>query len=143
MGNNPVEEPGRGGGGYAPYEAAYERRGWRWLASTVRLQRDAYGRSPQDSVAGKVATLKENLLAALVELAGEVPREFHWKFWAHDEPWINREKFLAEIVDVQHFIANMLIEVGVTDDEYEAAYQAKQAENLRRQKDGYTVRKEG
>ena len=82
------------------------------------------------------------LLAALVELAGEVPREFAWKFWAHDEPFINREKLLDELVDVGHFLANMLDAIGVTDAEWEAAYQAKQAENRRRQKDGYAVRKE-
>jgi dimeric dUTPase (all-alpha-NTP-PPase superfamily) len=144
MGNNPGDEHSRGGGGdYAPFAAAYEPadRRWRWLESTVCLQQEAYGRTQPDTVTGQAIALKENLLAALVELAGEVPREFHWKFWAHDEPWINREKLLAELVDVGHFLANMLCAVGVTDAEWEEAYQAKQAENRRRQSDGYTVQK--
>ena len=128
--------------GVTDNDIASERR-WRWLRSTRRLQEEAYGWTRPDSVAGQVASLKENILAALVELAGEVPREFHWKFWAHDEPWVNREAILEEIVDVQHFLANMLVTIGVTDDEYEAAYIAKQEKNRQRQRDGYTVQKGG
>lgn len=144
MGNNGSEGVDERGRGYAPFEAAYagSQRRWRWLESTRRLQQEAYGRSQPDSVAGQALALKENLLAALVELAGEVPREFAWKFWAHDEPFINRQKLLDELVDVGHFLANMLDAIGVTDDEWEAAYQAKQQKNRQRQLDGYTVRKE-
>ena len=38
-----------------------------------------------------------------------------------------------------HFMANILVAIGVTDDELEAAYQEKQAENRRRQIDGYVA----
>lgn len=42
-----------------------------------------------------------------------------------------------------HFIANMLVAIGVTDDEFEAAYQAKQQVNRERQASGtYLARKE-
>lgn len=81
--------------------------------------------------------MKENLLAAAVELMGEVPREFHWKYWSHTEPFINRDRVLDELVDVLHFIANMLVAIGVTDDELEAAYQNKQAINRYRQREKY------
>lgn len=117
------------------------RRGWRWLESTKALQSEAYGWTPPEDAAGQAQSLKENALAALVEIAGEAVREFHWKFWSHDEPWVNRENLLKEIVDAQHFLANMLVTIGVTDDEYEAYYQAKQDENRRRQREGYLVRK--
>lgn len=117
---------------------------WRWLESTEVLQREAYGfdwsRQGRD-VALVAASLKENLIAAAVELLGEVPREFAWKYWARDEPFVNRDRVLAELVDVGHFVANMLVTLGVTDDEWEAAYQAKQEENRRRQRDGYSARK--
>lgn len=38
-----------------------------------------------------------------------------------------------------HFLANILIAVGVTDDEFERAYQAKQSVNRARQRDGYVA----
>lgn len=72
-----------------------------------------------------------------MELLGEVPREFHWKYWSHARPFFNRARILEEIVDVLHFLANVLVAIGVTDDELEEAYQLKQAENRRRQLDGY------
>lgn len=50
---------------------------------------------------------------------------------------MNRQRVLDEIVDVLHFIANMLVTIGVTDDELEAAYQAKQEVNRQRQRDRY------
>jgi hypothetical protein len=116
-------------------------RRWRWLESTRVLQREAYGWEPPTDPAGQAASLKENALAALVEIAGEAVREFHWKFWSHDAPWVNRENLLNEIVDAQHFLANMLVTIGVTDEEYERAYRAKQAVNRKRQLDGYRVQK--
>lgn len=47
-------------------------------------------------------------------------------------------------MDVNHFIANMLVAVGVTDEEWEAAYRAKQQVNRDRQASkAYTARKDG
>lgn len=71
-------------------------------------------------------------------------REFSWKYWARDRAFVIREKVLGELVDVVHFIANMLTAIGVTDDEWEAAYQAKQQVNRERMASGtYTARKDG
>lgn len=52
---------------------------------------------------------------------------------------MNRQRVLDEIVDVLHFVANMLVTIGVTDDELEAAYQAKQEVNRQRQRDRYVA----
>lgn len=52
---------------------------------------------------------------------------------------MNRERVLDELVDVLHFVANMLVAIGVTDDEFEAAYQQKQAVNRQRQLDRYVA----
>ena len=40
-----------------------------------------------------------------------------------------------------HFIANILVALDVTDDEWEAAYKAKQAVNYDRQAEGYLADK--
>lgn len=119
---------------------------WRWLESTVDLQRDYFrfdwekiGRTP-DQVA---ASLKDNTFAISVELA-EAAVEYSWKHWATDEPFVNRERVLEELVDVGHFLANMLVAMGVTDAEWEAAYQAKQEKNRSRMRSGtYSAKKGG
>ena len=135
-----------GGGGNCDFEGECKdcspsERGWRWLESTVALQREAYGFEWHgDESAGEIASsLKDNLLAAMVELSGEVPREFHWKYWSHTEPFVNRVTLLYELVDVLHFIANMLIAIGVDDEELEIAYKAKQKINRQRQADKYVA----
>lgn len=76
-----------------------------------------------------------------MELA-EASREFSWKSWARDMPFNNRERILPELVDVAHFVANMLTAMGVDDEEWESAYREKQQINRQRQLDGYTARKE-
>jgi len=114
---------------------------WRWLASTKRLQRVSYGwdwDALGDDVKLVAASLKDNVFAALIEL-GEASREFHWKPWSHDAPWVHRDKLIGELVDVAHFIGNMLVALRVTDEEWEAAYQEKQEVNRQRQIDKYTV----
>lgn len=127
---------GAGGGGCRHREGEREDGGegrWRWLASTVELQRDYFGHPPIDpeDVGAQARTLKENVLAIVAEL-GEVLREFHWKYWVIDRPWISRERLLDELVDVGHFLANCLTAIHVTDDEWEAAYQRKQEKNRQR-----------
>lgn len=113
---------------------------WRWLESTRWLQKTAYASDPDAmTTEERAASIKDNALA-LVDETMEVLHEVSWKFWAHDAPFVNRDKVLKEAVDAGHFLGNILVAAGVSDDEYEAAYQAKQRENLRRQQDGYEVR---
>lgn len=112
----------------------------KFLESTVQLQREAYGHvavphNPRETA----RSVKDNVLA-LIKEATEVLDCVAWKDWAHDLPWVDRERVIAEAVDAHHFLNNILVAVGCTDEEYEAAYRAKQAENLRRQRDGYRVK---
>lgn len=114
---------------------------WRWLDSTRHLQREAYGFDVDTlDVSGQAWHVKENVLP-LVDEAMEVLHEVKWKYWSHDEPFVHRDEVLKECVDVGHFLANILVAIRVGDDEWEAAYQAKQAENRRRQAEGYRVEK--
>ena len=136
-------------GGYCGCGGCGDRQGecedcspgrWRWLASTVTLQRDAFGieRTGNESAGEVAASLKDNVLAAFAEL-GEILREFHWKYWSHAEPFVNRDKVIGEVVDAQHFLANILVAVGCDDEEYEAAYKHKQLINFQRQRDKYVA----
>lgn len=108
---------------------------WRWLASTKELQERSFGQTfPKigDALADYVSM---NALAAHVEL-DEALGEVGWKPWAIKRGWINREAFLTELIDAGHLIANMLVAAGVTDEEYETAYRAKQQVNRDRMESG-------
>lgn len=105
---------------------------WRWLVSTVELQRDYFDQDPTGRSTEEVAaSIKDNSFALIVELA-EMSVEYSWKHWATDPPFVNRERVLKEAVDAGHFLANILVANGITDEEYEAAYQAKQEINRER-----------
>jgi len=117
---------------------------WRWLRSTLTLQTEVFGYTlPVQDPTALSAYLSWNLLAAYQEL-GEIGVEFSWKPWAVDEPFAARERIRDEIVDVMHFLGNMLVAMGVSDEELEEAYQTKQAKNKRRKESGaYSARKGG
>lgn len=109
---------------------------WRWLASTERLQFQAYGYvmpMEGDELADFVTW---NHTAAVKELS-EALDEVGWKIWAAPRGWVNRDAFIRELVDVSHFIANMAVSVGCTDEEWWVRYRAKQGLNAKRQADGY------
>jgi hypothetical protein len=117
---------------------------WKWLESTDDLQRNTYG-YVYDSWDEEMLCdyLDWNQTAAVQELA-ELREEFFWKPWATDAPFVNRDRILSEAVDVNHFIGNMLVALGVTDEEYEEAYRAKQDKNRRRAASGtYSAKKGG
>lgn len=116
-------------------------RAWKWLESTVALQRDAYGFDParlERDVRTRADAIRDNVLPLVVE-AVELLDNVSWKYWAHDEPFVDRERVLKEAVDVAHFLANVLTAIGATDEEFWEAYRRKQAANAARQRDGYRV----
>lgn len=119
--------------------AAYvESQRWNWLESTYALQREAFNfRLPLAPNTNYLADYVVMNHSALVSEASELLAEFGWKAWAEPRGWVNRENALKEAVDVAHFLANILCAIGVTDEEWATAYQAKQAVNRQRQRDGY------
>lgn len=115
-----------------------------WLQSTLEMQRDTYGHdlpmqpNPADHsyTDEQIQYVKDNVFAAQDEFF-EAMKEVGWKPWAHGPRLIDREKFVGELVDVQHFLANLYVAVGVTGAELTAKYQAKQHRNKQRQIEGY------
>jgi dUTPase len=119
---------------------------WKWLESTHELQTKTYRYD-----FGEIAVDPEqlsyyllwNFFAANQELA-EAAVEFSWKPWAIDDPFVNTERILNEIVDINHFLGNVLVVLGISDKQYEAAYRAKQDKNRRRAVSGnYSAKKGG
>lgn len=104
-----------------------------WLAETKKMQEASFGYSFEDMpLADKIQYVKDMVLA-LEDEAHEVLGEVKWKPWSHAEPYINRREYIKELVDAQHFIANLLVAVDCTDDEFWSTYQAKMDVNKERQ----------
>lgn len=119
-------------------------RRWRWLESTDRLQREAFGfdaSAIRGDVRAQAAEVTWRAFAMMRE-AMELVDEVSWKHWATaDAPYVNRDRVIAEAVDVGHFLGGILAALEVTDSEYESAYRAKQEENRRRMREGYSARR--
>lgn len=125
---------------------------WNWLKSTHELQSKTY-HYPLDEFSKQVETgnispalahyLLWNTFAVYQELA-ELAYEFSWKPWATDEPFANKDRILNEVVDINHFLGNILTGIGITDSDYEAAYREKQQKNRDRAASGsYSAKKGG
>ena len=110
-----------------------------WLAETAALQEGTYGYDfagmPLEE---KTQYIKDMILAAEDELH-EALGEVGWKPWA-SERFINREAFIGELVDAGHFLANLLVAVGCTDDEWDEAYHSKRKRNIERKQVVYYLR---
>lgn len=109
---------------------------WKWLESTKELQEKSFGFTLPLDEGDALADYVTWNHSALVQEAGEMLAEFGWKPWAVNRGWVNRQLALKEAVDVGHFLANILAAIGVTDEEWEAAYQAKQQVNRDRMASG-------
>ena len=115
-----------------------------WLELQLQLQTEAFGIDPpglRSDARADYATW--NSFAAEDELH-EAMRELQWKPWANERgEWINRDAFVGEIVDVLHFVGNLLLMAGVQGDELWHRYRAKVNVNIERQRTpgGYDGRK--
>lgn len=112
---------------------------WNWLESTANLQAESFG---IDVTSIKGEDFAEyaiwNTLAAIDELT-EFLGEVKWKPWVSSgRGSANRDAAVGELIDVSHFIANLAVALGCTDDEWVLRYQEKQEINRQRQRDGYT-----
>lgn len=108
-----------------------------WLMRTQILQRTSFGKDPaklegQD----RIEYVRWNMLAAQNEL-NEALDEISWKPWASAE-FFNRDQFVGELVDVLHFVGNMLVAAKCTDAELNERYTDKMNKNRKRQAEGYT-----
>lgn len=108
-----------------------------WLEETKALQEKSFGHELPKALDGDlVGYVVTNVLAATDELH-EALNEVSWKPWAAAE-FVNREAFIGELVDTLHFVGNLLVGVGCTDEELNSAYLEKMERNRLRQQVGYT-----
>lgn len=116
---------------------------WRWLESTKSLQEEHFGVN-YDALERDGAKLIEYVKTQLIALQDELFEflgELNWKPWSRDHLGVrDRDAAIGELIDAEHFLANMYAALGVTDHEHEARYRKKQQRNARRQANGnYTI----
>lgn len=101
-----------------------------WLTTTRELQVKSFGADPGLL---QVEELEHYLMfnyVALVKELGEAFDEFDWKPWTTTHNgFVNRDAFVGEMVDVLHFVANMLVAARCSDEELSLKYKAKQQKN--------------
>lgn len=120
-----------------------------WLKRTKDLQENVYkidypamtGDEPE-KINNLIEYIRWNMLAIDDELA-EMRQPISWKPWQHDAPYADREEVIKEAVDVLHFVANIIVACGGTDEELNAFYVAKMEKNRARQTRGYEVKADG
>lgn len=120
-----------------------------WIKRTRDLQKNVYfinfdemaGDKPQN-IRNLVEYMRWNMLAIDDELA-EMRQAISWKPWQHDQPYADREEVIKEAVDVLHFVANIIVAAGGTDEELDRFYLEKMEKNKKRQLEGYKVKDVG
>ena len=120
-----------------------------WLKRTRELQKTVYkidyeamsGDEP-DKINNLIEYIRWNMLAIDDELA-EMRQPLSWKPWQMDEPYADREEVIKEAVDVLHFVANIIVACGGTDEELDHFYLQKMEKNRQRQSVGYAVKADG
>jgi len=108
-----------------------------WLQETRKLQMESFGTDPS-ALEGQERDyyLTWNNLAARDELS-EALSEHSWKPWSSKTGQLNRREYIKEQIDVLHFVANMLLAAGCTDEELDTLYQEKMDTNRARQAGDY------
>jgi len=101
-----------------------------------QLQVEAYGANPSLMMNDeRIQYIKDMILAATDELH-EALAEVGWKPWGASRHF-NRDAFVSELIDVQHFLNNLFLVADVGPEELYTKYRAKHSENARRQAEGY------
>lgn len=114
-------------------------------AGTIELQRklqlEAFDVDPATLDGEELADfVRWNVLAAVDELCEALHEVKGWKPWSKLEPdrlAVQQSDLLAELVDVQHFINNLVLVAGADDETFAEAYERKSEINLERQQEGY------
>lgn len=103
-----------------------------WLEESRKLQQETYGFDFEAMTNAERKSYLATMTLALYSEVAELQDEFPWKTWARDED-IRHDAVGGEAVDALHFIANILLAVGWTDEKLNEKYLAKMQINRDRQ----------
>lgn len=99
------------------------------------LQRRLIGISPSALEGNERAVYIRNMVLALTDELHEALRETGWKPWS-TKRHLNRDPYVDELVDAFHFFMNLMLVAGVSWEELETCYKAKNHVNFMRADSG-------
>lgn len=110
------------------------------LAEMLKLQRELQARIngydvDEQSQEQRIDNISLNVLATTDELH-ELLKEIGWKPWATSKH-INYVEAQQELVDVWHFVMNLMLHLGMTAEDLWTGYLKKNKVNFQRQDEGY------
>lgn len=79
---------------------------------------------------------KENILAIMVE-ATEVLQELNWKSWKQTRKEIDKDKIADELADLLKFYANVMLSLGISEEDLESAWRVANIKVISRIQNGY------
>jgi dimeric dUTPase (all-alpha-NTP-PPase superfamily) len=104
------------------------------------LQMNSFGADPINlAVYGNDAERSEFAYRSIIMMldeAHEALGEISWKWWT-SEKFFNEEEFKGEVVDIMHFVLNLVMVSGMSPEEFYIRYQWKNTKNAERQRAGY------
>lgn len=108
--------------------------GWKLFETTRELQIQAYGKDPESLTGDELADYWSHMHSALIDELSEFLAEVSWKPWSNERGVIkDRKAALGELIDAQHFMINLALSIGATEEEFWDAYKEKQKRNRARQ----------
>lgn len=84
-----------------------------------------------------VESQTRNMLHAITCEIGEISDEINWKPWKKTIKDVDLDKLYTELIDVQHFILEIMLMWGMTAEDIFNYYEAKMIINHKRQDHGY------
>ena len=84
----------------------------------------------------KTQMSKSAILAGVAEMV-EVLNEMNWKPWKKVKKQVNEKKIKEELIDVLHFVIELMIIWRVSPEDAFKAFTKKHLINMERQKGGY------
>lgn len=100
------------------------------------LQLALGGSDPQHRSKDALMDYLVEMSFALTDEVHEAMAEVQWKTWSKRRGEINRDAFVAELVDALQFWMNMMAAVGATAEEIDAKLKAKHHVNWQRLREG-------
>lgn len=109
-----------------------------WIALQRALQIEAFGLDPvmlEGDALGEFVTWNAY---ALADELHELTAEIQWKPWAKQRGTIiDSSRALGEVVDIMHFLGNLILAFKIDPEHIAEAYAAKVQVNIDRQKNDY------
>lgn len=106
------------------------------LGKQFQLQTETYGNDLPNYTEAERALFIGEMVLALTDELHELLAEVGWKPWATSNH-VNRDAAVGELVDAWHFFMNLMLVLGVDEEEFTAKYFAKHTKNQERQAAGY------